>query len=45
MSKREAYMRYSLIIKKISALRQATFEDIAGYLKGTSKNPRAREHR
>lgn len=30
-------MRYSLIIKKIRALRQATFEDIAGYLKKESE--------
>ena len=36
MSKREAYMRYNLIIKKIKTTKNVTFEDIADYLKKES---------
>ena len=36
MSKRETYMRYNLIIKKIRTAKHITFEDIAKHLERES---------
>jgi predicted DNA-binding transcriptional regulator YafY len=37
MSKRETYMRYNLIIKRVKMSKQVTFEDIAAYLQRESE--------